>query len=467
MKKPVSALVLAAGEGTRFRSETNKVLHPLLGKSMIRLVIESVRELKPRKIYLVVGHKREAVMAETLPLGIEYVHQSERKGTGHAVSAARGVLSKPKAGDVVILPGDLPLVRPAALKALLAFHKKCGNAASVLSAELEDPSGFGRIVREGEAGLRIVEEMDADSRLRRIKEVSAGIYVFDVRDLLWALPKVKKTGKKGEYYLTDVIAVLASAGKKTGIFKTKNPEDIIQINSRRDLSRALSALRDRKIRDLADDGVTVLNPASTWIDLEVEIGRDTVIYPSVVIEGQTVIGARGRLYPGCHIIDSRIADHVTVFSSTIIENSTIEDHVTVGPFARLRPKTILRAGAHIGNFVEIKNTDFGRNSKAGHLSYLGDTEVQEGVNIGAGTITCNYDGVRKNKTVIEAGAFIGSGAQLVAPVKIGRGAYVAAGSVITKDVSPGALAVARGRQFEKEGWAKRQREKQKRENPKS
>jgi len=467
MKKSVSALVLAAGEGTRFRSETNKVLHPLLGKSMIRLVLESVQGLKPRTIHLVVGHQREAVMAETLPLGIEYVHQSERKGTGHAVSAARGVLSKSRAGDVVILPGDLPLVRASALKALLAFHWKRGNAASVLSAELDDPSGFGRIVRGDEAGLRIVEEMEADSRLRKIKEVSAGIYVFDVGELLWALPKVKKSGKKGEYYLTDVIAVMASAGKKTGVFKTPDPEDVIQINSRRDLSRALGALRDRKIGELADSGVTILDPASTWIDLEVEIGRDTVIYPSVVIEGRTVIGARGRLYPGCHIIDSRIAEDVTVFGSTVIEKSTIEDHVTVGPFARLRPKTILRAGAHVGNFVEMKNTDFGRDSKAGHLSYLGDTEVQENVNIGAGTITCNYDGLRKNKTVIEAGAFIGSGSELVAPVKIGRGAYVAAGSVITKDVSPGALAIARGRQSEKEGWAKRQKEKQERDNPES
>jgi bifunctional UDP-N-acetylglucosamine pyrophosphorylase/glucosamine-1-phosphate N-acetyltransferase len=293
--------------------------------------------------------------------------------------------------------------------------------------------------------------------------VNSGIYVFDVKALLGALPKISNRNKNGEYYLTDAISILSAAGKKVSIFKALNPEDVIQVNTRYDLSRAVNVLRERKIRDLSENGVTVLNPSSTWIDLEADIGRDTVVYPSVVIEGKTRIGERCCLYPGAHIINSRIGNHVSVFSSTVMVDATVEDEVIVGPFARLRPKTILRAGAHVGNFVEMKNTDFGRGSKAGHLSYLGDSEIGEGVNIGAGTITCNYDGVKKNRTVIEAGAFIGSGTQLVAPVKVGKGAYIAAGSVITKDVSPEALAVARGRQVERPGWARRKREKQRKE----
>jgi len=466
MKNSLLALVLAAGEGTRFRSETNKVLHPLLGKSMIRLVLDAVLSLAPEKTYVLVGYERQAVMEETASLGVEFVHQKERKGTARAVLAAKAVLQDKEGDDVIVMPADLPLLRTETLRALVASHRKQGNKATVLSADVENPAGFGRIVRGRDGGLRIIEEKDAPPSVRKLKEVNTAVYVFAVRDLLRALPRISNNNKSGEYYLTDVISLFSRAGKKVNVFKTAHPEDIIQINTRSDLSRAAGAFRERKIQELSADGATVLSPASTWIDLDVRIGQDTIIYPSVIIEGQTTIGSRCRIYPGAHLINCRIGNDVAVLSSTVMEETTVEDHVQVGPFARLRPKTILRAGARVGNFVEMKNTDFGQGSKAGHLSYLGDSEIQERVNIGAGTITCNYDGLKKNRTVIEAGAFIGSGVELVAPVRIGKGAYVAAGSVITKDVSPEALAVARGRQVERAGWARRIRKNGRREKGK-
>jgi len=460
MKKPLVALVLAAGEGSRFRSETNKVLHPLLGTSLLGLVLDTVLALKPDKIVVVTGRGSEDVCRHAAPWGVDFAFQKERRGTGHAVLAAKSALRAAGAGDVLVVPGDLPLLRPAALKTLIARHRRRGNAATVLSAVVGDPSGFGRIVRAADGRVRIIEDADAEAATRAIPEVNTAVYVFDAGELGKALPKLTQANARGEYYLSDVIGILSAARKSVDVVPTDEPGDIRQVNTRYDLGPVVDVLRDRKVRELSGKGVTVLNPASTWIDLGVDIGPESVIYPSVVIEGATTIGRAARIYPGAHLIGSRLGDRVTVFSSTVIEGATIEDGVTVGPFARLRPRTILRAGAHIGNFVEMKNTDFGRGAKAGHLSYLGDSEVQEEVNIGAGTITCNYDGVRKNRTIIEAGAFIGSGTQLVAPVRVGRGAYVAAGSVITKDVSPDALAVARGRQFEKPEWAKRRREQQ-------
>ena len=462
MKKPLVALVLAAGEGTRFRSETNKVLHPVLGTCLLGLVLDTVASLRPDRTVIVTGRGSEDVRRQAAPWGADFAFQAERRGTGHAVQAAKSAFRT--AADVLVVLADMPLLRPAALKALLARHRRRGNAATVLSAVVGDPSGFGRIVRSADGRVRIVEDADAEPAVRAITEVNAAVYVFDAGELRKALLKLSQANAPKEYYLTDVIGILSAGRKKVDVVPTDAPGDIRQVSSRYDLGPVVDVLRDRKVRELSDRGVTVLNPASTWIDLGVDIGPESVIYPSVVIEGATTIGRAARIYPGAHLIEAQLGDRVTVFSSTVIEKSTIEDGVTVGPFARLRPRTILRAGAHVGNFVEMKNTDFGRGAKAGHLSYLGDSEIQEGVNIGAGTITCNYDGFRKNRTIIEAGAFIGSGTELVAPVRVGRGAYVAAGSVITKDVSPGALAVARGRQIEKAGWARRRRDEQKGES---
>ncbi|GAF75976.1 unnamed protein product, partial [marine sediment metagenome] len=286
-----------------------------------------------------------------------------------------------------------------------------------------------------------------------------GIYLFRIKDLLAALPMVSNQNKKGEYYLTDLIAILSRDNKKVGKYRTVRTDEIVGVNDRYELARAAEALRLQKIKSLADKGVTVLDPFATWIDLDVKIGRDTTIYPSVIIEGNSVIGTHCTLYPHVHISHSKIGKGVKILSSTVIENSIIRDEAQIGPFTHLRPKNIIKKGAKIGNFVEMKNTVFGQYSKAGHLSYLGDSEVKDSVNIGAGTITCNYDGIKKSKTHIESGVFIGSGVELVAPVRIGKKAYIGAGSTITKDVSPESLAVSRSRQVEKKGWARRKGKK--------
>ena len=425
MKKNLLALVLAAGEGTRFRSDKNKILHPLLGKSMLSLVWDSVLEVKPEKVFLVVGYQREDVIEEMASRNIEAVRQKVPNGTACAVLAVKGMLNKFKDKDVLVLGANLPLLRPPALASLLAFHQTRRNAVTRAGSAAEDPAAA----------------------------------VFRAKDLLRALPPAVAWNRKGPFDIADVIEILARDGKKVEDFPPPSSEDFFQVRTRHDLARAVGVLRDRKMSELAEQGVTVYDPTSTWIDLAVQIGRDSSVYPAVVIEGRTSIGNGCLIYPGVHIINSQIGSRVRVFGSSVMDGATVEDDVQVGPFARLRPKTILRSGSRIGNFVEVKNTDFGRRSKALHLSYLGDSEVHEGVNIGAGTITCNYDGVKKNKTTIEAKAFIGSGTELVAPVRIGRGAYVGAGSVITKDVSPDALAVARSRQFERPGWARRKKNK--------
>jgi len=448
MRKGFFALILAAGKGTRFKSEKIKVLHPLLGKSMFRLVLDCVFKLRPEKVYVVVGCQKEDVMKEAPSSKVEFLIQRKQLGTAHAVRAAKNALNKEREKDVLIVNGDLPLLTPETLRPLLALHRKEENSLTFLSAELENPTGFGRVVRSGDK-MRVIEERDATPSERRIKEVNAGIYLFKIKDLLEALPKVSNQNKKGEYYLTDVTGILSQEGKKIGVHKTTNTEDLVGVNSRYELARAMGVLRERKIKALTEKGVTVYDPRTTWIDLDVKIGPETIIYSSVIIEGNSVIGSECRLYPFIHIVDSRVGNRVKILSSTMIEKSVIEDEAQVGPFTHFRPKTVIRSRAKVGNFVEMKNTIFGRKSKAGHLTYLGDCEVEEEVNIGAGTITCNYDGKKKYKTIIEAGAFIGSGTELVAPLKVGKKAYIGAGSTITRDVAPESLAVARSKQVEK------------------
>ncbi len=455
MRKSFLALILAAGEGTRFKSEKAKILHPLLGKSMLRLVADAVFSLRPEKVSIVIGYQKEEVRREVPSGNVKFICQIRQLGTAHAVMAARKILKEKRERDLLIVPADLPLIRPSALKSLLAQHQREGNSLTLMSAELPEPGGYGRIIRSKDGSLKIVEEKDASLRERTIKEVNGGVYVFKIKDLLQALPKISNLNKKREYYLTDAVEIMSRMGKKIGIQRATDASDFLAINTRYELAKATDVLRERKIRELAEKGVTVYDPHTTWIDLDVEIGRDTVIYSSVIIEGKSRIGSDCRLYPFAHLIDSRVGNHVRILSSTVIEKSIIEDGVQVGPFAHLRPKTVLRSGSKVGNFVEMKNTIFGRRSKAGHLTYLGDSEVEDEVNIGAGTITCNYDGIRKSKTFIERGAFIGSGTELVAPVRVGKGSYIGAGSTITKSVSPGALAFSRAKQIEKPDWAKR------------
>ena len=459
MKRGFLALVLAAGQGTRFKSEKIKVLHSILGKSMLQLVVDCVRKLKPEKIYVVMGYQKKEVMNEVSSPKLSFVYQREQLGTAHAVMAARKVLNKEREKDVLIVNGDLPLLTTETLKPLLSLHKRGGNSFTFMSARLENPTGFGRLIGAEDNPTRIVEEREATPAQKRIKEINAGVYVFKIRDLLQALPEVSHINQKGEYYLTDMVEILAQKKKKIGVHKASQAEEVIGVNTRLELAKATDVLRKRKIEELTEEGVTVYDPQTTWIDLDVRIGIDTIIYSSVIVEGNSKIGKSCQLFPFVHIINTQVGNRVKILSSSMIEESIIEDESQVGPFTHLRPKTIIRSGSKVGNFVEMKNTVFGPRSKAGHFTYLGDCEVEEKVNIGAGTITCNYDGLKKHKTHIEAGVFIGSGTELVAPIRIGKKAYIGAGSTITKNVRSGALAVERKKQIEKPGWVRRRKKK--------
>jgi len=459
MKQGFHALILAAGKGTRFKSDTIKVLHPLMGRAMIEIVLDSVSRLRPDKIHLVVGYQKDLVQEELKSRDLDFVEQKTQLGTAHALMAARSLLRRDRDKDLLVMNGDLPLIRTETLRPLLRRHRRQGNALTFMTSVMENPFGFGRVIYLENGRFRIVEEKDATPAQRKLKEANVGIYVFKIRDLLWALPRITNLNKKGEYYLTDTIGILSESGRKVAPCRTESDADIVGVNDRAELARAVTILRERKIASLTEKGITFYDPASTWVDFDVAIGRDTVIYPMVVLEGKTKIGERCAVYPGSHIMDSRIGHGVSVLTASVLEETRVEDDCRVGPFARLRPGTILRAGSRVGNFVEMKKTDFGPGSKAMHLSYVGDADIGPKVNIGAGTITCNYDGVKKSKTRIDSGAFIGSGTQLVAPVRVGKNAYVGAGSTITKDVSPDALAVSRVQQSEKKGWARKRKRK--------
>jgi len=427
--KPV-VLILAGGKGSRFKSRTPKALHPVLGKTMAGLVLDAVRVLKPSRTLAVVGDWGEEFMRSLAGAGVELIRQKEDLGTGGTVFAAKRALMAETGRDVVVIQSNLPLLTGLTLKNLLGRHRKRGYCETVLCARgtpLDIPPG----------------------------SLSGAVCAFKVRDLLRALNKIRRQGGKS-FPLSDAVDLLAQRGQ-SGVCPTRKAEELFEVRTRYDLALASALLRVRKIRALALKGVTFLDPGSTWIDLDVQVGEETVIHPAVVIEGNSRIGKDCRVYPFVHIRNSRIGNRVKIFGSTDIEDCVLEDDSQAGPFSRLRPKTVVRDGARVGNFVEMKNTVFGPRSKALHLSYLGDSEVGEGVNIGAGTITCNYDGVRKNRTTIEDGVFIGSGTELIAPVKVGRKAYVAAGSTITKDVPPEALAVARARQVDIPGWVRRKK----------
>ncbi|MCX6566211.1 MAG: bifunctional UDP-N-acetylglucosamine diphosphorylase/glucosamine-1-phosphate N-acetyltransferase GlmU [Candidatus Aminicenantes bacterium] len=453
MDNRLIGLILAGGDEAAFKSKTPKVLHSLLGTSLLRLTAEALGEVGPARL-IVAGLPRDLVAAEVAGLTVTIVEKTKDKGPAAAVHSARKEWARDLDGDVLIVPADLPLVESAVLRALVSRHRKKGNAGTMLWADAVASGGSEKRIPVRE----IEDESDfpADHPSRRIP---TGIFVFRARELARVLLRVIKPGHKGASDLTAAFGLLAAAGRPVGVFLAPDPEDVQRIVSRFDLGRAADRMRLRKIRALAEGGVTILSPASTWIDWNVKIGPETVVYPGTVIEGPTVIGRNGRIYPNAHIVRSVIGDDVHVLGSTVIEDATVENDVRIGPFARVRMQTTLRSGSRVGNFVEMKKTDFGPRSKAMHLSYLGDSEVGEAANIGAGTITCNYDGVNKNRTIIGSGAFIGSGSELVAPVRIGRGAYIAAGSVITKDVEDDALAVARGRQVDKPGWAAARRAK--------
>jgi bifunctional UDP-N-acetylglucosamine pyrophosphorylase / glucosamine-1-phosphate N-acetyltransferase len=459
MSKRLVVLILAAGEGTRFRSETTKILHPLLGKSLLLRTIEAARGLAPRRILLMAGRDPDRVAAAAREAGVEVFVPKDRRGTARAVAAAKSALAGEEASDLLILPADRPLVRTETLRELLTYHRRRRAVLTVMSAEVPDPRGCGRVVRGEGGAIRIVGDGEAGPAALTIREIETSIYAARVGGFLSALSRSGNRKADGGIDPAAAAGRLSRAGLRVEAFMTPASGEILRVETRFDLARAAAALRDRINRAFMDAGVTIVDPATAWIDEQARLAPDAVIAPFVVIEGASTIGRRTKIGPGCQIIRCAVGDDVVVAAHTVMEDAVVESGVRVGPFARLRARTVLRRGAHVGNFVEMKATDFGPGAKAGHLSYLGDSEVGADANIGAGTITCNFDGLRKNRTTIGPGAFIGSGSQLVAPVAVGRGAYVAAGSVITMDVSPDALAVARGRQCEKPDWAKRRREK--------
>jgi len=444
------AVVLAAGKGTRMKSTLPKVLHRIGGKPMVQQVLDAATKAGAKRSVVVVGFGGESVEA-TLGAQAEYVVQAEQLGTGHAVMQVSSLLQDFD-GTVMVLYGDTPLLRGETLAKLFAEHQRSKASATVLTACVIDPTGYGRVIRDDSGQvLKIVEQKDADSQERAINEINTGIYCFERVALLEALSKITCNNIQGEYYLTDVIGILAQSEVKVRAVQVEDYEETLGINSRVQLADAEKILRRRKLVDLMDHGVTIMDIDSTFIDAEVCIGPDTIIYPFTWIEGQTTIGSNCEIGPSSRIQNSSIGDQTTVHFS-YAHDCQIGNRVTVGPYVHLRPNTCLADGVKVGNFVEVKNSQVGTGSKIPHLSYIGDTDMGAGVNIGSGTITVNYDGKHKHRTTLEDGVFIGCNTNLVAPVTVGKGAYVAAGSTITKDVPSEALGVARARQSNIDGW---------------
>jgi len=450
-------VILAAGQGTRMKSSLPKVLHPVAGQPMVEHVLRTAGSVSPVTITLIVGHQA-AAMREFLGgrQGLQFALQQPQLGTAHALQQAEALLAG-RTGTLVLLSGDVPLLSAATLRTLLETHHAAGAAATVVTALAERPYGYGRIIRTGGRIARIVEERDASPAQRRVREINGGIYAFDIAPLFDALRVIAARNAQGECYLTDLIAVYRRRKLPVETLVVDDPNEIRGINSRSELAEVSSIMRQNKNEELMAAGVTIVDPASTYIDPDVEIGPDTVIHPGVVIQGHTRIGSACEIHAYVRIADSELANRVTILNFCLIVGARVADEAAIGPFAHLRPTTEIGQGVKIGNFVELKKTTLGAGSKANHLSYLGDATIGAHVNVGAGTITCNYDGQKKHKTVIDDGAFIGSDTQLIAPVRIGKGAYVGAGSSITEDVPPGALGIARGRQSNVEGWVERQK----------
>jgi len=455
---PVYVVILAAGEGTRMRSDTPKLLHRVAGRPIVEHVVGAARELGPANIALVVPPDHSRIRDALNDAALRFAVQDPARGTGDA--AACGLAATFPDGDhaglVLVINGDCVGIRSRTLRAMIESH---GDAAGTfLTVSLDDPTGYGRIIRSPAGVLeRIVEEADADAEERALREVNAGVYLFAAAALRDALTALRPDNSQGEFYLTDTLQVLSSQAGGVELFHHDDADEVHGVNTRSELARAEAILQHRKLDELMEAGVTLRNAEAVCADVNVRVGNDTVIYPGVTLEAGTVVGRRCTIYPNVRISASEIGDDVILYDGSVLENAVVESGASVGPYARLRPGTRICEGAKVGNFVEVKQTTLGPGSKAGHLAYLGDAEIGADVNVGAGTITCNYDGVNKHRTLIGDGAFIGSNTAIVAPVRIGRGAYVGAGSTITKDVPDHSLGIARGRQVVHEGWAKRAR----------
>jgi bifunctional UDP-N-acetylglucosamine pyrophosphorylase/glucosamine-1-phosphate N-acetyltransferase len=440
----LDVLILAAGLGTRMQSARAKVLHQLDGRPLISHVTRTALALSPRKIYVVVGHQasevEKAVRNDVSDKLASFVVQSEQRGTGDAVMAARRDLANARS-TLLVLSGDVPMVRAETLARFIAEHRSSGATCSLLSVKLENPFGYGRVVRDEENRfIKIIEQKDATTEQRQIREINAGIYCFETEKLFGALSRVKPANQQGEYYLTDAPAILLSDGERVNVYLHEDPREVAGVNTRADLAEFENLLRRRTIRKLLiEGGVTFLDPSHAYVSAEAEVGRDCVIYPDVMIEGRSIIGEGCVIRSGSRISDSRLGTNVLVKDHCLIIDSEIESNCSVGPFAHLRMNAHLKESSAVGNFVEVKKSTLGRGSKSMHLTYLGDSTIGENTNIGAGTVTCNYDGRKKHETIIEDNVRIGSDTMLVAPVRVGSRSVTGAGSVVIKDVPPDSL----------------------------
>ncbi len=449
------AIVLAAGQGKRMKSQKAKVLHPLAGRPMLLHVVDNLDRLAFEKTLVIVGHQADQVREALTGRNVQCIQQDDPLGTAHAVLQARKVLVG-QTGPVLILNGDTPLLRDETIASLWERHRQTKATLTLLTATVATPTGYGRLIRtESGAICAVVEERDATSAQRAMGEINTGVYVVDIPFLFEALAQVRPDNLQQEYYLTDMIRIAVAQNAPLAELSV-DPEEVIGINSRQDLAQAGQILRRRINAHWMAQGVTLMDPDTTYIDAAVTLSRDVCLYPHVVLEGQTQIG-EGAVLHACRIKDSQVGQNVLIRDYCVIEAAQIESGVSVGPFAHLRPGTRLCAGARVGNFVEIKKSELGEGSKVNHLSYLGDAVVGKRVNIGAGVITCNFDGDQKHSTIIEDDVFIGSDVQLIAPVRIGAGSIVAAGTTVSQDVPPNALTISRIPQENKAEWAKRRR----------
>lgn len=452
---------MAAGKGTRLKSQLPKVLHEVGGKPLLEHVIRAAVRVVPAKdVYSIIGHEADRVRAAMAHTGVNFLLQAEQRGTGHALMVARQALSG--YDQVIVLSGDAPLITAETIGKLRDFHLEQKAAMTLLSAELENPFGYGRVLRKNARSAEvqaIVEEKAASAAQKKVREINSGFYVFSVKDLYSNIERLSTDNAHAEYYLTDMAGVLRKARKRVVAWQTANPSEVLGGNTRAELADIDQKMRMAKCAQLMADGVTIFYPATSVIDADVEIAADTVIEPYVQLLGKAKIGTGCRVRSYSVIRDSEIGDGVLIRPGCVMEDARIAAGAVLGPYSHLRPGSEIGEGAHVGNFVETKKIKLGKGSKANHLTYLGDAEIGAGVNIGAGTITCNYDGVNKHKTVIEDSVFIGSDSTLVAPIRVGKGAYVGAASCITEDVPADALAVGRGRQVVKEGWAREKRKK--------